>query len=125
MNKVIDSKFVTRKQNIFNDQSNTYYDEENDITYHTRVLRSNLCDFNDAHILVRGDITIIGHAETPDNIFTIKNTKIYLSVVTLSARDNQNHQNFLTKDLKDPCVGIDTKQKSENKITKKEFRYFL
>ena len=82
MNKVIDSKFVTRKQNIFNDQSNTYYDEENDITYHTRVLRSNLCDFNDAHILVRGDITIIGHAETL-TIFLLSKTQKYLFLPSL------------------------------------------
>ena len=34
-------------------------------------------------------------------IFTIKDTKLYVLVVTLSARDNQNHQNFLAKDLKE------------------------
>ena len=37
-----------------------------------------------------------------DNIiFTIKDTKLYVLVVTLSARDNQKFSNFLTKDLKD------------------------
>ena len=34
-------------------------------------------------------------------IFTIKDTKLYVLVVTLSARDNQNHQNLLAKDLKE------------------------
>ena len=34
-------------------------------------------------------------------IFTIKDTKLYVLVVTLSARDNQKFSNFLTKDLKD------------------------
>ena len=43
-------KFVTRKWNIVN------YDAE--------VLRSNLCDYSDAYILVTGNITLIGHQET-------------------------------------------------------------
>ena len=43
----------------------------------------------------------------PNNIiFTIKNTKLFVSAVTLSERDNQNYQNFLARHLKDPCIGI-------------------
>ena len=52
------SKFVTRKWNIVNDQSNAIYDLRNEIIYNTEVLKSNLCDYNDAYILVRGNITI-------------------------------------------------------------------
>ena len=33
-------------------------------------------------------------------IFTIKETKLQVPIVTLSAKDNQNYQNFLAKDLK-------------------------
>ena len=72
MNEVSDSKFVTRKWNIFNDQmtndklpkcendklSNANYDVGNEIKYNTEVLKSNLCDHNDVYILVRGDITV-------------------------------------------------------------------
>ena len=36
----------------------------NEITYNKEVLKSNLCDYNDAYILVTGNITIIGHQET-------------------------------------------------------------
>ena len=64
LNEVSDSRFVTRKWNIFSDQPNPYYDDENEITYNTEVLKCNLCDCNDAHIFVRGNITIIGHAQT-------------------------------------------------------------
>ena len=49
LNKANDSKFMTRKSNIVNNQSNA------------EVLKSNLCDYKDAQILVRGDITIIRH----------------------------------------------------------------
>ena len=34
------------------------YDEGNEVIYNTEVLKSNLCDYNDAYILVRGDITV-------------------------------------------------------------------
>ena len=53
LNEAGDSKFVTRKWNIISDQSNTNYDVGNRIIYDTEVLKSNLCDFNDAYILVR------------------------------------------------------------------------
>ena len=45
-------KLVTRKSNIVNDQSNAYYDPRNKIIHNTKVLKSNLCDYNDAYILV-------------------------------------------------------------------------
>ena len=38
-------------------------------------------------------------------IFTIKDTKLYVPVVTLSA----NYQNFLSKDLKDQFIGMSMK----------------
>ena len=48
---------VTRKWNIGNYQSYGKYDDKNEITYNTEILKSNLCDYSDAYILVRGDIT--------------------------------------------------------------------
>ena len=30
-------------------------------TYNTELLKSNLCDFNDAYILIRGDVIVKGH----------------------------------------------------------------
>ena len=60
MNKANDSKFVTRKWNIVNDNSKANYNAANGITYNTEVLKSDLCDYNDACILATGDITIRG-----------------------------------------------------------------
>ena len=54
-------KYVTRKWNIVNDNTNANYDEVNGIIYNTEVLKFNLCDYNNAYILVIGNITIIGH----------------------------------------------------------------
>ena len=58
--KADEFKLMTRKWNIFNVQSNANYDVEIDVTYNAVVLKFNICDCDDAHILVRGDITIVG-----------------------------------------------------------------
>ena len=56
------SKFATRKWYITNDQNNGQYDRgnENDstITFETKVIKPNLCDYSDAYILVTGDIKV-------------------------------------------------------------------
>ena len=59
MNEGNDSKFVARKWSNVSDNSKANYDVGNEITYNTEVLKSNLCDYNDAYISVTGDITII------------------------------------------------------------------
>ena len=63
LNEANDSKVVTRKWNTVNDNSKANYDVGDEITYYTEVLKSNLCDYSDAYILVSGDITIIGDNE--------------------------------------------------------------
>ena len=44
-------------------------------------------------------------------IFTIKDTKLYFSVATLSENFIKNYQNFLAKDLKDRFIGMNIKRK--------------
>ena len=62
LNDANDFRFVTRKLNTDNDNSKANYNAGNEITSNTEVLKSNLCDYNDAviTILVKGDITIAG-----------------------------------------------------------------
>ena len=64
LNEASGSKFVTRKWNIVNDQSNANYYVGNEIIYNADVLKSNFCDYNDAYILVKGNITVIAAPET-------------------------------------------------------------
>ena len=64
LNEASDSKFVTRKWNIFNDQSNINYDEGNEFFYNAEVLKSNLCDYNDSDILLRVSIAIARNVAT-------------------------------------------------------------
>ena len=64
LNEACDSTFVTRNWNIVNDRSNTCYSLGSKIIYGTEMLTSNFCDYNYAYILLRADITIIGHNVT-------------------------------------------------------------
>ena len=47
LNEAGDSRFVIRKWNIVNDQSNANYDVGNEIIYSAEVLKSNIFDNND------------------------------------------------------------------------------
>ena len=53
------SKFRTGNWVEINDESRGTY-TSNDIKFKTTMLRSNLCDYADAYILVKGTITITG-----------------------------------------------------------------
>ena len=53
------SKFRTRNWVEIDDESRGTY-TSNDIKFKTTMLRSNLCDYADAYILVKGTITITG-----------------------------------------------------------------
>ena len=53
-------KFVTIKWTEVSDQSEGNYNVNKYIRMKTSMLRSDLCDFNDAYIVVEGDITLEG-----------------------------------------------------------------
>ena len=57
-------------------------------------------------------------------IFNIKDTKLYVPVVTLSARDNQKISRLLSKGFGSSVYWNEYKSKSENKNTANEFIYF-
>ena len=62
----------------------------------------------------------------PNNIiFTIKDTKLYVAVVTLSTKDNQKLSKLPSKGFEKSIYQNDYKTKSENKNTTNEFRFFL
>ena len=58
------SKVATWKWYVINDQNNTDCSEGNGdsttVKFETKVIKSNLCDYSDAYILVTGNITATG-----------------------------------------------------------------
>ena len=61
-------RFVTKKWVEVYGQSEKNYDVNKEIRIKTSMLRSDLCDFNDAYIVVKGTITITN----PDGAKKIK-----------------------------------------------------
>ena len=63
------SKFATRKWHVINDQNNTDYNKGDEdsttVKFETKVIKSNLCDYSDAYILVTGNITVTGAETNP------------------------------------------------------------
>ena len=55
-------------------------------------------------------------------LFFIKDTKVYVLVVTLSAGDNQKLSKFLSKEFERSVYCNEYKTKNENKITANEYR---
>ena len=70
------SKFVTREYVRVNSLSNTYKENKSS-RFKTPMLRSDLCDYADAYILVNGTITITAAAGA-NNIRDKKNRKLIL-----------------------------------------------
>ena len=57
-------------------------------------------------------------------IFTIKDAKLYVPVVTLLPRDNQKLSKLLSKGFGRSVYWSEYKTKCENKVTTNKYRYF-
>ena len=71
------SKFVTRQYVKVNSLSNTY-NENKSIRFKTPMLRSNLCDYSDAYILVKSAITVNGVVNGAENEILRRNRPLIL-----------------------------------------------
>ena len=52
------SKFITKNWVEINDESRGTYSVNRQINFKTSMLRSSLCDYSDAYILVKGNISV-------------------------------------------------------------------
>ena len=71
------SEFVTREYDRVNSLSNTY-NENKSIRFKTPTLRSDLCDYADANILVSGTITVNGIVNGAENEINRRNRPLIL-----------------------------------------------
>ena len=71
------SKFVTRQYVKVNSLSNTY-NENKSIRFKTPMLRSDLCDYSDAYILVKGTATVNGVVNGAENEILRRNRPLVL-----------------------------------------------
>ena len=77
------SKFVTRKYIKVNSLSNTY-NENKSIIFKTPMLRSDLCDYADAYVLVNGTIILAGNhpRDRQNRPLILKNNAPFISCIT-------------------------------------------
>ena len=77
-------KFPTKKWYVINDQNNTVYGEGNEngtiVKFETQVIKSNLCDYSDAYILVTGDTTAAG--DDANTKVAFKNCALFTKGIT-------------------------------------------
>ena len=71
------SKFVTREYVRVNSLSNTY-NENKSIRFKTPMLRSDLCDYVDAYILINGTVTVNGIVNGAENEINRRNRPLIL-----------------------------------------------
>ena len=77
------SKFVTKEYVTVNSLLDTY-NKNKSIRFKTPMLRSNLCDYSDAYILVKGTITAAGNnlRDRQDRSLILKNNAPFVSCIT-------------------------------------------
>ena len=81
------SKFVTREYVRVNSLSNRY-NENKSIRFKTPMLRSDLCDYSDAYILVNSMITVTANAgannirDKKDRKLILRNNTLFVSCIT-------------------------------------------
>ena len=87
-------KFVTKNWIEVYDQSEGNYNVNKEIRIKTSMLRSDLCDFSDAYIIVKGNITVNKKTFTTDDIEEPNNT-----VANANATNTANNNAFGEKKI--------------------------
>ena len=78
-------RFITKKWIEVHDQSGKTYDTSKQIRFKTSMLRSDLCDYNDAYIVIKGIATVSAEESDRDEMnrdFVLKNNAPFTSCIS-------------------------------------------
>ena len=119
-------KFTTIKWIEIFDQSNGNYNKNKDIRFKTNQLRNDLCDFNDAYIVVTGKITVTNPGND-DNMYnrkvSLKNSAPFFSCnLKINSQLIENAQDL---DIVIPMYNLLYYSKSFRKTTGSFWNYYL
>ena len=94
------SKFITKKWIEINDLSSSQYSPSKNIMFKTSMLRSDLCDYSDAYIVVKGRISVRGTytANRKNKKLTFKSNallRLYISKINITFQDNAEDLNIV------------------------------
>ena len=117
------SKFVTREYVRVNSLSNTY-NENKSIRFKAPMLRSDLCDYLDAYILVSGTITVAGNhpRDRQNKPVILKNNAPFVSCITRINRELIEDADDL--DIVMPMYNLLEYSKNYRKIIGSLFNYY-
>ena len=123
------SKFRTRNWVEINDESRGTY-TGSDIKFKTTMLRSNLCDYADAYILVKGTITITGagnddgtkRADERDKGVTFKNCAPFTKCI--SRINNTNINTAQDIDIVMPMYNLIEYNNNYSKTSRRLWQYY-
>ena len=100
--------FVTKKWIEVYDQSEGNYNVNKEIRIKTSMLRSDLCDFSDAYIVVKGNITVTKKTLTVNDFDAPNNTADNVNT-TNTANDNAFGEDKLVFKANAPFINCDSK----------------
>ena len=77
-------RFITKKWIEKHDQSNGAYNTNKEIRFKTPMQRSDLCDYNDAYVVVKGTITLLGenNRDKKNRSLAFKNNASFISCIS-------------------------------------------
>ena len=90
-------KFVTKKWIEVYDQSEGNYDINKEIRIKTSILRSHLCDFSDAYVVVKGNITVNKKIFTANDIEEHNNTAAKVTATNTANNNAFGEKKFVFK----------------------------
>ena len=122
------SKFVTRQYVKVNSLSNTY-NENKSIRFKTPMLRSDLCDYSDAYILVNGTITVNGIVNGAENEIVRRNRPLILKnnapfVSCITKINNEFIEDADDLDIVMPMYNLLEYSKNYRKTTGSLYNYY-
>ena len=77
-------RFITKKWIEVHDQSSEIYSANKQIRFKASMLRSDLCDYSDAYIVVKGVVTVAGalNKDKRNRDFVLKNNAPFISCIS-------------------------------------------
>ena len=116
-------RFITKNWIEVHDQSGGTYNPNNQIRFKTSMLRSDLYDYSDAYIVVKGKITVTNpNSNAYDKKLAIKNNALFLSCI--SKINNTLIENAKDLDIVMPMYNLLEYSKSYRKTTGSLWNYY-
>ena len=116
-------RFITKKWIEVHDQSGERYNTNKQIRFKTSMLRSDLCDFSDSYIVVKGKITVANQDNNAyDKKLALKNNAPFLSC--MSKINNTLIDNAEDLDIAMPMYNILEYSKNHKRTTGSLFNYY-